>query len=264
MAEMIKTIEHLVSEIGPRPVATEEEQQAALYVAQQLETLGLPVEVEEFQGSVSHKKTRFVCSVVAVVCAVLSLFLPVIAFPAVLLTFVCAVLFTFEELGRPVLSKVLDKGISQNVVGRYIPPANEEGSRRSRKVILVARTDSGSIRSELKQPLLSGMPALAKAARIGMLALPVFLLLKSIFFLHATGVVFGITTLLLIVICICAALPAISFAMEKASGLNDGANSSASGIAVMLEVASRISSSAANSGAADSAVSGERPVIHGA
>ena len=264
MAEMIKTIEHLVSEIGPRPVATEEEQQAALYVAQQLETLGLPVEVEEFQGSVSHKKTRFVCSVVAVVCAVLSLFLPVIAFPAVLLTFVCAVLFTFEELGRPVLSKVLDKGISQNVVGRYIPPANEEGSRRSRKVILVARTDSGSIRSELKQPLLSGMPALAKAARIGMLALPVFLLLKSIFFLHATGVVFGITTLLLIVICICAALPAISFAMEKASGLNDGANSSASGIAVMLEVARRISSSAANSGAADSAVSGERPVIHGA
>ena len=264
MAEMIKTIEHLVTEIGPRPVATEEEQQAALYVAQQLETLGLPVEVEEFQGSVSHKKTRFVCSVVAVVCAVLSLFLPVIALPAVLLTFVCAVLFTFEELGRPVLSKVLDKGISQNVVGRYIPPANEEGSRRSRKVILVARTDSGSVRSELKQPLLSGMPALAKAARIGMLALPVFLLLKSIFFLHATGVVFGITTILLVVICICAALPAISFAMEKASGLNDGANSSASGIAVMLEVARRISSSAVDSGAAGSAAAGERPVIHGA
>ena len=32
MAEMIKTVEHLASEIGPRPVATEEEQQAVCSV----------------------------------------------------------------------------------------------------------------------------------------------------------------------------------------------------------------------------------------
>ena len=42
MAEMIKTVEHLASEIGPRPVATEEEQQAALYIAREFEELGLP------------------------------------------------------------------------------------------------------------------------------------------------------------------------------------------------------------------------------
>ena len=253
MAEMIKTVEHLTSEIGPRPVATEEEQQAALYIAREFEELGLPAEIEEFQGSVSHKKTRLLCSALAVVLALVSLFVPVIALPAVIVSFICAVLFMSEELGKPILSKFLDKGISQNVVARYVPPSAQEGKGRRRKVVLVARTDSGAVRPELNPPFLAAMPVLAKAARIGMVVLPVFLLIRSIFFLHSTGVAFVITTILLVVICLAAALPAISFAMEKASGLNDGANSSASGIAVMLEVARRITQ------AAD-----EQPVIHGA
>lgn len=254
MAEMIKTVEHLASEIGPRPVATEEEQQAALYIAREFEELGLPAEIEEFQGSVSHKKTRLLCSALAVVLALVSLFVPVIALPAVIVSFICAVLFMSEELGKPILSKFLDKGISQNVVARYVPPSAQEGKGRRRKVVLVARTDSGSVRPELNPPFLAAMPVLAKAARIGMVVLPVFLLIRSIFFLHSTGVAFVITTILLVVICLAAALPAISFAMEKASGLNDGANSSASGIAVMLEVARRITQAAAD----------EQPVIHGA
>ena len=254
MAEMIKTIEHLSTEIGPRPVATEEEQQAALYIAQELEALGFSADVEEFQGSVSHKKTRLFCSAVAVVLAILSLFLPVIALPAVIGTFVCAALFMAEEFGHPVLSKILDKGISQNVVARYVPPAAQEGKARRRKVVLVARTDSGSVRPELNPPVLAAMPILAKAARVGIVALPVFLLIRSVFFLHSTGVAFVVTTIFLILICICAALPAISFAMEKAAGLNDGANSSASGVAVMLEVARRIAGKNED----------DQPIIHGA
>ncbi len=254
MAEMIKTVEHLASEIGPRPVATEEEQQAALYIAREFEELGLPAEIEEFQGSVSHKKTRLLCSALAVILALVSLFVPVIALPAVIVSFICAVLFMSEELGKPILSKFLDKGISQNVVARYVPPSAQEGKGRRRKVVLVARADSGSVRPELNPPFLAAMPVLAKAARIGMVVLPVFLLIRSIFFLHSTGVAFVITTILLVMICLAAALPAISFAMEKASGLNDGANSSASGIAVMLEVARRITQAAAD----------EQPVIHGA
>lgn len=258
MAEMIKTVEHLASEIGPRPVATEEEQQAALYIAHELEQAGLPTEIEEFQGSVSHKKTRLVCSAVAVVLAIISLFLPVIALPAVLACFACAALFFAEELGKPILSKILDKGISQNVVARYVPASAKEGKGRRRKVVLVARVDSGSVRPELNPPLLSAMPVLAKVSRIGMLALPVFLLIKSLFFLHSTGIAFVVSTVLLIVICLCAALPAISFAMEKVSGLSDGANAAASGVAVMLEVARRVSGSGFQS-----VPDAESPVVHG-
>ena len=253
MAEMIKTIEHLATEIGPRPVATEEEQQAALYIAQEFKNLNLSVEVEEFQGSVSHKKTRLVCSSLAVVFALLSVFLPVIALPAVIVTFICAVLFMSEELGKPILSKFLDKGISQNVIARYVPESEQEGKGRRRKVLLVARTDSGAIRPELNASLLTTMPILARAARIAMIVLPVFLLIRSVFFLHATGAVFVITTILLVLVCLCAALTTISFIVEKTSGLNDGANSSASGLAVMLEVARRITQENAD----------EQPIIHG-
>lgn len=240
MAEMMQTIEHLVSEIGPRPVATEEEQQASLYIAQELKDLNLPTEVEEFQGSVSHKKTRLVCSSVAVVFALISLFLPVIALPAIIISFVCAVFFMSEELGKPILSKFLDKGISQNVVARFVPAAVEEGRGRRRKVVLVSRVDSGSVRPELSEPFLNAMPVFAPAARLGMVILPLYLLIRSVFFLHSTGVAFIISTFLLIAVCLCAALTTISFVLEKISGLNDGANSSASGVAVMLEVARRI------------------------
>lgn len=240
MAEMMQTIEHLVSEIGPRPVATEEEQQASLYIAQELKDLNLPTEVEEFQGSVSHKKTRLVCSSVAVVFALVSLFLPVIALPAIIISFVCAVFFMSEELGKPILSKFLDKGISQNVVARFVPAAVEEGRGRRRKVVLVSRVDSGSVRPELSEPFLNAMPVFAPAARLGMVILPLYLLIRSVFFLHSTGAAFIISTFLLIAVCLCAALTTISFVLEKISGLNDGANSSASGVAVMLEVARRI------------------------
>lgn len=240
MAEMLETIEHLATEIGPRPAATEEEQQAALYIADQLEAAGLPAEIEEFQGAISNKKTRLICSTVAVVMALVSLFLPVLALPAVIVSLICAGLFAAEELGKPILSKFLDKGISQNVVARYVPASAQNGNSRRRKVILVARTDSGHVQPELNGALLSAMPILAKASRIGMIALPALLLVKALFFLHSTGVVFVITTVLLILVCLCAALPAIAFALSKASGLTDGANSSASGVAVMLEVARRV------------------------
>ncbi len=254
MAEMIETINRLATEIGPRPAATEEEQQAALYIAEQLEAAGLPTEIEEFQGSVSHKKTRLACSALSVVFALVSLFVPVLALPAVIVAVVCAALFAAEELGSPVLSKVLDKGISQNVVARYRPESAQNGSVRRRKVVLVARTDSGSVQPELNGVLLSALPFFAKASRIGMLVLPILMLVKALFFLHSTGVVFVVMTVLLVLTCLCAALPALSYVMAKAGGLNDGANSSASGVAVMLEVARRISSDATEI----------PPVIHGA
>ena len=255
MTDMMNTIKRLATEIGPRPAATEEEQQAALFIADELEAAGLPAEIEEFQGAVSRKKTRLVCSALAVIVALVSLFASVLALPAVIIAVVCAALFTAEEMGKPILSKILDKGISQNVIARYVPaPAQNSGSSRRRKVVLVARTDSGTVQPELNGGLLSAMPILAKASRIGMIALPILLLLKALFFLHSTGVVFVITTVLLVLVCICAALPAISFILSKAGGLNDGANSSASGVAVMLEVARRV-----NGGDIEA-----QPVVHGA
>ena len=74
MADMIENINHLATEIGPRPAATEEEQQAALYIAERFQAdAGLAAEVEEFSGAISNKKTRAVCVGVAALVTLLSL-----------------------------------------------------------------------------------------------------------------------------------------------------------------------------------------------
>ena len=41
MAELMEHVQVLTDEIGPRPVSTEEEHQASLYVAQNLQDAGL-------------------------------------------------------------------------------------------------------------------------------------------------------------------------------------------------------------------------------
>ena len=56
-------------------------------------------------------------------------------------------------MDKPIISKLLGKGVSQNVVAKYAPAASEDGEgARRRKVILVARYDTGKVRAELTGP----------------------------------------------------------------------------------------------------------------
>ena len=48
MAELMEHVEALADQIGPRPVSTEEERQASLYIAQELTDLGLEVNKDKF------------------------------------------------------------------------------------------------------------------------------------------------------------------------------------------------------------------------
>ena len=254
MADMIENINHLATEIGPRPAATEEEQQAALYIAERFQAdAGLAAEVEEFSGAISNKKTRAVCVGVAALVTLLSLIFNILTIPALVLTLACAVLLVLEEMGKPMLSNILDKGISQNVVAQYKPAPQPGQSSRRRKIIVVARYDSGAVRPEVNGPLLSALPILSFASCIAVVALPVLMLVKALFFLHATGVAAIIFNVLLVLASLLAILPVISLVMEKASGYNDAANANAAGVAVMLEVARRINNPAGV----------EEPVIHG-
>ena len=68
MAEIMDDVVHLSQEIGPHPAGTEEEQQAALYLAEEIQKeSGFPAVIEDFQcvtnyllycGSVSNGIVR--------------------------------------------------------------------------------------------------------------------------------------------------------------------------------------------------------------
>ena len=242
MPEIKEHIAYLSQEIGARPAGTEEEQQAALYITEQFQKdSGLPAAIEDFNGVGDPDLTPMICSGAAVVFALLSLIVPVLSIVGVIGCIAAAALFACEIFDKPVLSKLLGKGVSQNVVAKYEPGVPEgESPARRRKVILVARYDTGKVRAELSSPLASLMPVINKVSFGALVALPVLLLIKGVALSQAEGALPTIFTVLVVITAVLAAVPLVFGILHKTAAYNEGANNNASGVAALLEVARRI------------------------
>lgn len=264
MPDMIERISYLSQEIGPRPAGTEEEQKAANYIAESFEKeMGLPTQIQEFNSPAEGGMLRAVLAGVAVLAAILALLVAPLAIPLFLLTIVSAVLFVLEETGRPVISRFMARGVSQNVIAKYVPEeVAESGRRRRRKVIVVARYDSGKVCKELNAPFVGFMPLVHKVSAYAMFVVPVIVLLRLSLFSHAQGALAVLLNILTVLALVAVAIPVATFAMRKFSAYNEAANSNASGVAVMMEAASRMAS-----GTATRPVVAEddyaAPVVHG-
>lgn len=242
MPNMIEHVEYLSQHVGPRPAGTEEEQQAASYIEERLnEVRALSVAVEDFSAAASADAPRCVCSLVTLVFAVLSLVLPVLTIPAILLTAVSAALMIGEVLSKPVLSKLFARGVSQNVVAKYEPGYSPDGApARRRKIVVVSHYDSGKVRSELSGPILAALPVLRKVEVAALVLVPIVILLKGVVFSHAAQSVSLVLTVVLTILVVVVALPVLAAAGHKFAAYNDGANCNASGTAVLLDVAARV------------------------
>ena len=140
MAELMEHVRELAEDIGPRPVSTEEEHRASLYVADQLEELGLKVDVDEFATPTGVKwpyAVSFLCIAVSTIISGLGRFMPALSTTmyalGLLLLIVSLVIYFTERLDKPLLSKLLVRGVSQNVVARYVP-SSVARERRRRKI----------------------------------------------------------------------------------------------------------------------------------
>ncbi len=242
MPETLDHIAYLSQGIGPRPAGTEEEQQAALYITEQLQKeAGLSAVIEDFNSEANGETPKAICCILTFIFTLLAIFLPIMAIPALIVTVVAAVLFVLEVVGRPIVSKMLTRGVSQNVVARYEPGySSESGGSRRRKIILVANYDSGKVRTELRPPFLGILQYLQLATFGAMLFIPVLMLIKDLFFLNASGIVAIVFNVLFVIALILVALPALAMIMHKFAAYNEGANCNASGVAVLMDVARRI------------------------
>lgn len=241
MAEIIDDIAYLTQEIGPHPAGTEEEQRAALYLADQMQKeAGFATVVEDFQCVTNDQVPSIICFAVALLAAVLSIVLPSLGILWLLLSVVAAALYGMEITGRPVLSRLLRTGASQNVVAKYQPtPANGANARR-RKVILVANYDSGKVLAEEKPPFAAALPILQKASAIALVVSAVVLLLRTTVFAADTGAMSSILTFLLVICAVLFALPLVRSVLHIAAPFNQSANNNASGISVLLDVARKV------------------------
>ena len=242
MPDIKEHIAYLSQEIGARPAGTEEEQQAALYITEQFQKeAGLPASIEDFNGVGDPHLPSMICCGAAAVLALLSLIVPVLSIVGVIGCLAALGLFAAEYLDKPIISKLLGKGVSQNVVAKYAPAAPEDGEgARRRKVILVARYDTGKVRAELAGPTAQFMPLVGKISFGAMVALPVLLLIKGVALGSSEGMLTTIFTLLTVIAMLLTAIPLALGALHQTAAYNEGANCNASGVAALLELARRI------------------------
>ena len=242
MPELLDHVAYLSQEIGPRPAGTEEEQQAALYITEQMQKeAGLSAAIEDFGGAPNSDAPRVLCCILALVVAALSLFLPVLGIASIAITAITALLFAAEAFDHPVLSKAFARGVSQNVVAKYEPGfSTEAGGSRRRKVILVAHYDSGKVRAELNGPLLKLLPILQWAELVAMVLLPVLLVVRNIVFANDTGMAVTVMNVLVVIALVPLAIVLIFALVHKLAAYNEAANCNAAGTAVLLETARRV------------------------
>lgn len=242
MTKLTDHVAFLSQEIGPRPAGTEEEQQAALYIAEQIQKeANLTASIEDFTSMSNAKLPWAICGFITVLLGALSIFLPVMGIPAVIGTLLMAVLVVLEVIDRPVLSRLMSRGVSQNIVARYEPSAAaSSNTSRRRKVILVARYDSGKTSAEYKSGFIRILPILYKVILGGMILVPIVLLIKTVFFPHAVGATAIVLNVLLVIGLVAAFIPVVFALLNQFASYNEAANSNASGVAVLLDVAERL------------------------
>lgn len=255
MAELNEHVAYLSQEIGPRPAGTEEEQRAALYISEQFSAeAGLTTAREDFQCNPDSSLPRTLCSGVAVLVTLVATIVGALAVPAIVVSLICAALAAAEVFDKPVLSRLLNRGVSQNVVARYLPAKSPTRASRRRKVIVVANYDSGKVRRDLNGAMPAVLPILYWVELAMLVVMPLLLAIRMV--LAPDGSVLVVFNVLLAVAMVVAVLPVASFLLEKFANYNEGANCNAAGVAVLLEVASRVA-------AARDLPDAPEPTVHG-
>ena len=255
MAELNEHVAYLSQEIGPRPAGTEEEQRAALYISEQFSAeAGLTTAMEDFQCNPDSSLPRTLCSGVAVLVTLVATIVGALAVPAIVVSLICAALAAAEVFDKPVLSRLLNRGVSQNVVARYLPAKLPTRASRRRKVIVVANYDSGKVRRDLNGAMPAVLPILYWVELAMLVVIPLLLAIRMV--LAPDGSVLVVFNVLLAVAMVVAVLPVASFLLEKFANYNEGANCNAAGVAVLLEVASRVA-------AARDLPDAPEPTVHG-
>ena len=240
MAHQMDYIDYLANEIGPRPAGTEEEQQAALFIADTFQTeTGFPTEIEDVVSSSNAESPKPICALVTVVVALIAMIFPQFMLPAAIIAIISAVIYVLESTGRQVLTKALSKGASQNVVAKYVPSSSD--ALHKRKIILVAHYDTGKVTPPLVAKFESmGIPW-SLVCTAAMVFVPVFLLLRALLFGAAEGAAAIVLNVITLVGVVLAVLPVVRAVMLRVASLSDGANDNASGVSALMEVAKNIS-----------------------
>lgn len=271
MADLMSDIEYLSQEIGPRPAGTEEEQRAALYITEQVNNnTNLTAEIEDITCVSNPELISIIYNAAAIISVLVSLVYPPIGIVCLLVALLAVGVYVTEEVvDKPILSKLLARDISQNIVAKYQPAAAAaRGSRR--KIIVVANYDSGKVMKDLQPAVVNVLGPVVFASNVALLASPVIVLLKGVLFPYVGGIFGGLFTILAIAAIVLLAIPLVRSILHMTAAYNEAANCNASGVAVLLEAMRQVSANGEldidaqlDSAAKKAVVEEEAPMVHG-
>ena len=245
MAELMEHVQVLADEIGPRPVSTEEEHQASLYVAQHLQDAGLEVDVDEFMTPTGVRwpyAISFALVILGTVLSGIGTFVPGLAttFFAIGLLFVVAsmVIYFTERLNKPILSKMLSRGVSQNVIARYVP-SSVARERRRRKIVVVAHVDTVRSHPEAMPAVVNALPILKKVIYYCMIGTAVVFAIRILPIPWPETIDF-VLWIISVIACLFLLVCLVCIVVNRFMPYVSGANVNASSLAVLIGLAQRL------------------------
>lgn len=230
--------EALTEQVGSRPATSANERQAAEWFGRQIAALGLEADIEDFDTP-RTLKWAFCCAYVVLAASVYAFGLIApdswLRWLPTLFALASTVVVALEHEGIQLLSRLMPKGPSQNVVARYAPHV-KYGERR-RKIVLVAHLDTPTGTFVNKESSARIYRMLVVLTFWAMVLCSIALVVSTLFFKDAsslrnyvwwTSSVLAVLPTLLVLDCIIGSLMVAP---------SPGANDSASGLAVLLGVA---------------------------
>jgi hypothetical protein len=237
MAQLIKYVDELIQEVGPRPAGTQQEHQAAELIAARLDELGMKVDIEEFPCARNIGWVRILYYALCLIGVVVSIFLAEFRIIGSILIAVGVILMILDYMGKNPLFTLFKSSLSQNVIARYQPPGSEPTSR-SRKVVILAHYDSARTMVQAAPLLVPYYALLRRGIRAAMALLIVIALLMLIPFPTIT------ITVLSVLLGIVAAVVLLAFLAEVVNlfmPYNQGANCNGSSVGVLYGLAQILS-----------------------
>lgn len=234
--DLMDRVHELSTELPAHDVGGRGEEIASETIGDMFVKLGLKTDIDGFTCPGGLRIVRSVYMLLVVAAAFICFASPSLSALAVVLAAAGLVLIYFSFFKTDVLAKLFIKTESQNVIGRYIPPALSTSPRRS-KIVIAAHYD-------VERPSIFHMPALRAyypiVQKAVIIACAVVLLCCILCLFPLPDVV---KTVFAVIALIGAALMIFSIVNQLSAALlkpSKGANSNASSLATMIALAEKV------------------------
>lgn len=242
MSNIQNYLQELAGTIGPRPVGSDTERTAAEWISSAFNGIGLPSEIQDFETNRTTTWSNFLYYLIAILCVLgIGFFKNVtwLGWVLFIIFIIDATGFFIELNGGRLISRILSKGPSQNVIARYTP-RTRPGETRRKKVVVVAHYDTLRVSPLTEKSMAKAYSILTITSQYLFFLLPFmcFLMLLPLKFLQAgrTGIWY-----VALVLCLVPFVLLVDLLLRGAlKRFSQGANNNASGVAALLEIAAQL------------------------